>query len=133
MPRVRKENPNQCSDFIIIEPLIPLNHKGICQPRSNTFAAKKFGTYLLNGGVIVIIMMTSPITQVALEASIGRRILLRIESEVPLANDVRAISKFSQILRKQFLLQRQTTWLRSLEHLSSIFKLHISIGTYCIT
>ncbi|KYQ46562.1 hypothetical protein ALC60_14434, partial [Trachymyrmex zeteki] len=62
--------------------------------------------HVFNSRVIEIIMMTCP------EASMS------IESPVPFADNVRAISKLTQILRQEFLVKWQSSGLRTFENLN---------------
>ncbi|KYN34839.1 hypothetical protein ALC56_10807, partial [Trachymyrmex septentrionalis] len=61
--------------------------------------------HIFNGRVIEIIMMTCP------EASMS------IKSPMPFADNVRAISKLTQIFRQEFLVKWQSSRFRTFENL----------------
>lgn len=57
--------------------------------------------------MIVVVNVRPQITKVRVEAALRRRIPLHIETEVPLADDVRAIAPFAHVLGQQFLVQAE--------------------------
>ena len=56
--------------------------------------------------MVKVIMVTAPEAEVRVESPVRWRVLFRVESQMPLAHDVRAVSEFSKIFRQKFLVKR---------------------------
>lgn len=61
-------------------------------------------TYGLNGAVVEIVVMTAPESDVRVESSVGGRVLLRVEPEMPFTNDVGTVAEVSKVLRQDLLV-----------------------------
>jgi len=61
--------------------------------------------------------MTRPETSMSVESPVSRGVLFLVKSQVPFADDVRAVSKLAQIFRQEFLVKWQSSRLRTFENL----------------
>lgn len=54
--------------------------------------------------MIEVVVMARPVASVSVESPVSRGVLLLIKAQVPLADNVRAVSKLAQIFRQEFLV-----------------------------
>lgn len=62
-------------------------------------------THLSQQTVIVVVNVRTQVAKVRVEAALRRRVPLHVETEVPLAHDVRAVTAVTHVLGQQLLVQ----------------------------
>ncbi|KAF4522557.1 hypothetical protein B566_EDAN012848 [Ephemera danica] len=73
-----------------------------------TITLKLVFSYTVLCCMIVVILVSTPVTVVRVEASVHRRIIALEMSEVPLAHSTRDVALLFEVLWQQFLVQTQT-------------------------
>lgn len=74
--------------------------------------------------MVEIVVMTRPEAGVGLEAPVSRRVSLFVKSQMPLADDVGAVSQISQILRQNLFVEWQSSGFGSIDNLNRSWDHH---------